>query len=108
MEIVDRQIEQRFSGPFHLRDVALELQITPTHLSRSYRDRTGMTISQALRKRRLQEVLRLLAETEWELAEIAKRSGFADLSHFYRLFREVFHTTPAEYRRARHHTPPEQ
>ena len=108
VEIVDRQIEQRFSGPFHLRDVALELQITPTHLSRSYRERTGITISQALRKRRLQEVLRLFSETEWELAEIAKRSGFADLSHFYRLFREVFHTTPAEYRRARRHTPPEK
>lgn len=97
--LVDREIDQRFSGTFQPREVALALRITPAHLSRSYHKLTGMTISQALRKRRLKEVCRLLAETELELAEIAKRSGFTDLSHFYRIFREEFRISPAEYRR---------
>lgn len=98
-EIVDREIEQQFSGTFQLRKIALVLQITPAHLSRSYRNLTGVTISQALRKRRLKEAFCLLAETKLELAEVAKRSGFTDLSHFHRYFREEFGTTPAEYRR---------
>lgn len=106
-ELVDREIEQRFAGTFQPREIALALRITPAHLSRSYRKLTGMTISQALRKRRLKEVLHLLVETDLELAEVAKRSGFTDLSHFYRLFREEYHTSPAEYRRNRHPSRPE-
>lgn len=98
-EIIDREIERHFSKTFHPRDLALATQLTPAHLSRTYRRLTGLTISQALRKRRFQEARHLLAETQLEVAEVAKRSGFTDLSHFYRLFREEFGTTPAEYRK---------
>ncbi len=103
-ELVDREIDRNFAESFQPREVALALRITPAHLSRSYRKLTGMTISQALRKRRLKEVCRLLTETELDLAEIAQCSGFTDLSHFYRIFREEFRTSPAEYRRNWRHS----
>jgi AraC family transcriptional regulator len=42
----------------------------------------------------------LLRTAEWPLAVIAAECGFADQSHFTRIFRRMTGTTPARFRRA--------
>jgi AraC-like DNA-binding protein len=42
----------------------------------------------------------LLRDPEWPLAAIAAECGFADQSHFTRVFRRMAGTTPARFRQA--------
>ena len=66
------------------------------------RDVTGETVHIDGRGRRLRvERARLLIqEGASDLASVALEAGFADQSHFTRVFRRLVGTTPGEYRRS--------
>ena len=64
----------------------------------------GMTIVAYMQNRRLEEcrkALRSPAFASSNIGEIAFAWGFADLSHFSRVFRKRFGVTPSEYRHNR-------
>ena len=52
-----------------------------------------------MRKIKLEKALKLLVETNLNLSEIAAASGFADQSHFTRLFKHQLHMLPAKARK---------
>lgn len=60
---------------------------------------TGHTFSSIVRAARSQQASRLLAQTDWGLAEIGFCCGYADQAHFQRDFRRAVNMTPAEFRR---------
>ena len=92
-------IEHRFTEPISLAEVAVELALTPGHLTTSVRRRTGRTVQQWLTERRMQEARRLLTETDLTVAAIAHRVGYLDVSYFIRRFRAEHQITPALWRR---------
>jgi len=51
------------------------------------------------REERMQHAIRLVRDTTYTLAEIAKRTGFSDQAHLARAFRRDLGITPTEYRR---------
>jgi AraC-like DNA-binding protein len=53
-----------------------------------FREETGRTWLRAVRELRLEHARRLLRETERSVVAVAFESGFTDLSHFHRVFRE--------------------
>lgn len=55
------------------------------------------------RLERAREHLAVSDSARTSIAAIARRSGFADTSHFSRRFRESFGTSPSEWRAANHH-----
>jgi AraC-like DNA-binding protein len=59
----------------------------------------NLAFRQALSDMRLQEARRLLAESELQISEIAWQSGFGNVSHFNRVFKAKFGTTPSAFRR---------
>lgn len=60
----------------------------------------GLTFRTALNAMRLQEARRLLRESELQVSEIAWQSGFGNVSHFNRVFKSKYGTTPTEARLA--------
>ena len=42
---------------------------------------------------------RLFMETDRNVTEVARETGFSNLTHFNRVFREVADVTPSEYRK---------
>lgn len=61
-------------------------------------DGTGEVFAERLEARRLDLALQRLRSSEWDhlsIAEIARRSGFADLSSFRRSFRARFGCMPS-------------
>ncbi|AIR90796.1 helix-turn-helix transcriptional regulator [Pseudomonas cremoricolorata] len=69
-------------------------------LIRSFRRATGLTPHAWLLNARVNRARQLLREGG-ELAEVAYRLGFADQSHFQRVFKTHAGTTPGLYRRTR-------
>ena len=52
-----------------------------------------------IRKRKLEEACRLLAETNLKIYEIAARTGFRDPYYFIRFFHAEMHLSPTRYRK---------
>lgn len=100
VEYITRRIEHGFRGTLTLETLAVESGISKTRLCLLFRRGTGETVMGALRRRRLHEARRLLAAAPaLPVVEVALKSGFNDLSHFYHLFSREFGITPLEYRR---------
>ena len=87
-------------APLCVKDVAAEVGVHRVHLARVFREHYGTSVTETMRRVRLERALRLLAVSRLSLAGVAAASGFADQSHLTRAVRAVLGTTPGEFRRA--------
>lgn len=92
-------VEQRFTEPVSLRDVAAALGLTPGHLTTVVGTRTGRTVQQWITERRMREARRLLVDTDLTVTEIAPRVGYRDVGYFVRRFRAAHGSSPAAWRK---------
>ena len=81
-----------------LVDLADAVGCSPFHLSRVFREITGMTIPQYRRQLRVHEAVGYIAAGARDLAGIAAAVGFADHSHMTRSIVAQFGTTPSRLR----------
>jgi|RhiMetdeSRZDD1v2_1073273.scaffolds.fasta_scaffold22740_3 transcriptional regulator GlxA family with amidase domain len=88
-------IEQYLSEPLDACAIASRVNISRRQLERLFRREVGMSLQAFSRAMRLQYGLWLLANSPRTIAEIAYECGFADPSHFNRLFRAAFGKAPS-------------
>lgn len=81
-------------------EVAEAVGVSAWHFSRVFQEATGVAFGQALRKLRVDHACELLRQDHEELSAISLACGFADQSHFTKVFRRQIGQTPASYRRA--------
>ena len=89
------------SPPREIRigDLAEDFNLSREHLSRIFREETGMPLQEYILDRRLQIAADLLRQTQLQVKEVAFRSGWSNYSIFARIFRQRFGCTPLEMRR---------
>jgi len=98
-------LRARLTDRIGLGELAETIGVNPTYLARAFRVHYGLSVGEYGRRLRLAWAAAELARGEKPLAEIAASAGFADQSHFTRVFRRQVGTTPARYReRARSRT----
>ncbi|MDO4622030.1 MAG: helix-turn-helix transcriptional regulator [Eubacteriales bacterium] len=68
------------------------------HLSRMFRQDTGMTISDYIARTRLEKSAELLKTTKLTVQEIGFLVGYSDNNYFNKRFRKYFGQTPGKYR----------
>jgi AraC-like DNA-binding protein len=73
-------------GDVSLGDMAKDCGISMGHFARAFRQSTGLSPHQWLLQRRVEEAKTLLQKREASLSEVALSCGFADQSHFTRVF----------------------
>jgi AraC family transcriptional regulator len=83
-----------------LTELAASLDVDPTHLGRTFREHYGCTMTEYVRKLRIEFAQHELATTNRPLSSIAYAAGFADQAHFTRVFKQLTGVTPAAYRMA--------
>jgi len=87
-----------FDEPWTIDGLARSVASSPFHLSRIFRQRTGLTLHRALTLIRLRAALdRLLADRPG-LTELALAAGFSSHSHFTSVFRREYGRTPSALR----------
>jgi len=93
-------IEDRLGDDLNLEDLANAACLSPFHLSRCFRQATGLTLHAYVMMRRVERAKTLLAGRQLTLAEIAYRCGFASQAHFTAAFKKRTGRTPGHHRRA--------
>lgn len=93
-------IDRNICGEIRLAEVAREAGVSPYHLSRCFAVSMGETLSDYVRKRRLQAACRRLIETRDSLSEVAYECGYSSQSAMNAAFRRLLDKTPLDYRRS--------
>jgi AraC-like DNA-binding protein len=86
--------------PLAVDAVAAEEGMSRTQFSHFFRARTGTTPARFMTEIRIREAARMLVTTRAPLQQIAGDCGFADVTHFGKVFRRLMQQSPAAYRRA--------
>ena len=81
-----------------VEDLARELSVSASYLSRLFKQETGESISAYIRSRKIMVAENLLKYTDHSMIEIANQLSFSSESHFIQQFREVVGMTPKKYR----------
>ena len=88
-----------------LAQVALQFHFNPNYLGRIIKANTGQTFTQVLQATRLKKAAMLLRSTDMAISDITHFVGYQNGTYFYRLFRQSYGLSPAEYRKTHLHTP---
>lgn len=92
-EFIDANLARTVS----LSQVAREVYMSPSYLSRLFREQTGESFSEYVTRRKMEEARRLLDEGGKKVYEIAAAVGYTDPAYFGRVFRQYFQVTPTDY-----------
>ncbi|MGA2413877.1 MAG: AraC family transcriptional regulator [Candidatus Sulfotelmatobacter sp.] len=96
---VKERLHEEFRDHLAMRDLAEEAGVHPVHLARVFRRIERSTPGDYLQRLRVRAACPLLRQRDHPLAAIAVECGFADQSHFTRVFGKFTATTPAKFRR---------
>lgn len=96
---LDYFINTCFMNPLTAEFVASQLFVSPRQLSRLVKKRYGMSLRQAVTKKRVSVAAEMLKNGELSAAEIALSVGFGSVPSFYRAFSEEYGLSPQEYRK---------
>jgi AraC family transcriptional regulator len=98
LRAAEELLRARLADRIGLAELAETVGVHPAYLARAFRAHYGLSVGEYGRRLRLAWAAAELAGSETPLAEIASSAGFADQSHFTRVFRRHVGTTPARYR----------
>jgi len=89
----------RLDEPISLAELARACKLSPGHLARAFRQTTGQPPHRWLMEQRIEKAKQLLVDSTLSLAQIAQKCGFADQSHFTRVFAQLVQWSPGQWRR---------
>ncbi len=92
-------LDANLDGDLSLEDLARECRLSTRHLTRAFRQSTGMPPHKWLLMRRIERAKHLLGDFDLQISEIATSCGFSDQSHFTRSFSQLVGTSPGAWRR---------
>jgi len=99
-------IHEHLAEDISREDIANHVYLNPDYLTRVFKKETGMSISDYLLSRRLGIAAELLANTDLSVSSIAGKIGYANFSHFSRMFKKYTNLNPLEYRTKHSHGAP--
>lgn len=94
-----RFVNERLNRPADVSELANAYGMSRTRFSHYFREATGDAPAHFMARIRLEEVARLLMQTDASLTSLAESTGFADSNHLCKAFRRVYGITPGAYRR---------
>ena len=99
IENILRYLENHYADDITLNELAEHKYfVSVGHLSRTFKNKTGLTFSKYLTELRLKKAIEFLKNTDFDITDIATFTGYNDASYFTQIFRKSCGMTPSEYR----------
>jgi AraC family L-rhamnose operon transcriptional activator RhaR/AraC family L-rhamnose operon regulatory protein RhaS len=92
-------VDTHYSENITMNDLSAVTGLSPDYMTRKFKSSLHMTPSEYVRKFRIARAMELLCTTELSVAEVAKKTGFSDVSLFSRVFKQAMGLPPASYRK---------
>jgi len=89
----------RYAEPLSLGGIAREVHVSPFHLARRFRVRTGHSLHEYRARIRLRQAVHLICAGGDDLSRVAADVGYSSHSHFSDSFRRYFGVPPSQLRR---------
>jgi AraC-like DNA-binding protein len=91
-------IEQCADQPLSLSTVAKAVGASKYHLSRIFKDATGLSFTEYVVRVRVERAKSLLHNLQLNISQVAYASGFQSITHFNRVFRRIVGVSPRVFR----------
>lgn len=98
-EHVKQYMFENYHRSLTLDMIAWEVRMSNEHLCRRFKQDTGETVFEHLRRLRIDAAKAYLISSKMSVTEIAERVGFSSTTLFCRTFRQISGVTPAAFRR---------
>ena len=95
LEFIDASLDSKI----RLRDCASKVRLSASHFSRAFKATFGTTVLGYIRRCRVERAQHMMLTSEQPLSHIALSCGFADQSHYCRVFHAVVGLSPNAWRR---------
>jgi len=93
-------IKSNYMKKLTLEEVAGHVYLSPTYLSKIFKDETGYNFNTYLNMIRIEESKRLLLDNSIDLVEISSIVGYEDQSYFSKVFKKLVGLSPGKFRQA--------
>jgi two-component system response regulator YesN len=91
-------LHNHYSQDISITDVAQEIEISESNLSRLYRNETGQSVIEYLTLVRINEAKKLLENSNYKIYEISEKVGYKTSQYFSQVFVKIVGMNPVEYR----------
>lgn len=99
------ELAEKHALPPSVKEMAVALGISASHLRTRFRESCGVTIGRHVRRLRLEKARGLLRLSTRRVSEIAEMCGFSSVYTFSRAFHTAYNVAPLEYRKGAHIQP---
>ena len=91
-------IEKNYDKSVGLQEAAQELHVSPSHLSRLFKELTGINYSGYLNAYRMNSAIQLMHNPRLNISMVCSLSGFPTPGYFTKLFKRFYSMTPSQFR----------
>jgi len=91
-------IEQHYVEPITLTDIAEHVYLNSAYFSTLFKQKVGKTFIEYVTDLRIEDAKKRLASTDEKIASVADATGFSNIRHFNRVFKNETGLVPKEYR----------
>ena len=99
IEKIKEKLIQNYNKPIKFRFISKEFGVSISHLTRLFKEYTGLTPNEYVSQIRINKAMQLLSKSNDTILEIAYDVGFKSLSNFYKCFKQNAGIAPKEYRK---------
>lgn len=92
-----RYLEENYMEQITLEDTSRYIGISPQHLSKTFKEETGMNYIDWLTKLRIENAKKFLTEKKSTVKEVCYMVGYNDPNYFSRIFKKMEGVSPTEY-----------
>ncbi|WP_108808191.1 helix-turn-helix domain-containing protein [Aquimarina spinulae] len=97
MQSIRDILNDRWNENVSLKELANQVNIHPTTISKNFRQYFQCTFGEYTRKLKVNHSIDIIHSSQYSLTEIAYICGFSDQSHFTRIFKSMTGYLPKEY-----------
>ena len=89
--------KESYRDKISIESFSEELGVSPSYLSRKFKEATGATYLDFLNKYRVQQAIKLLETGKYKVYEVSDMTGFSDYKHFNTVFKRYTGSAPSEF-----------